>query len=162
MPSLVVFMEIFFFSFFFGGQCHSFLFYFFLIQAHIITFTDPYIHRHSPRSVSRCLHCCFAQLDKLPWGAEPGFELKLALQQASALLNELRCTLKRYSYSKIKNLICRNNSWGVIFSLSNLSSWEVYYTPFNEFLQDSLFKGQGSLLNFHDRLLWSNSDSPYK
>jgi len=46
------------------------------------------------------------------------------------------------------------------FNHSNLSSCEVrYYTPLDEFLQDSLFKGQGSLLNFHDQLLGSNSDS---
>ncbi len=37
----------------------------------------------------------FSQLSP-PWGAEPGFELKPALQQASALPTEPRCTFTLY------------------------------------------------------------------
>jgi len=35
----------------------------------------------------------FAQREKPPWGAEPGIELGPAIQQASALPTEPRCTL---------------------------------------------------------------------
>jgi hypothetical protein len=36
---------------------------------------------------------CFAQREKPPWGAEPGFELGPAIKQASALPTEPCCTL---------------------------------------------------------------------
>ncbi len=40
---------------------------------------------------------CFAQTEKPPWGAEPRFELGPAIQQASALSTEPRCTLKSHA-----------------------------------------------------------------
>jgi hypothetical protein len=49
-----------------------------------------YIHHHSPRPLS-VFFIAFAQGEKPPWGAELGFELRPAIQQASALPTEL-CT----------------------------------------------------------------------
>jgi hypothetical protein len=42
-------------------------------------------------------HCLLAQQEEPPWGAGPRFEPGPALQQASALPSELRCTLKSYA-----------------------------------------------------------------
>ncbi len=51
------------------------------------------IHKHSPRLISICSQLS-AQWAEPPWGAEPRIELKPAVQQASALPTEPRCTLK--------------------------------------------------------------------
>ncbi len=65
-------------------QLPLFLFIFFL-HTFIITFIR-YVHSYSFAEVSLLfLHCFFAQREKPPWGAEPGFELEPAVQQASAL-----------------------------------------------------------------------------
>ncbi len=72
----------------FGGSCHSF-YLFCLFHTFIITIIQYiFIHIHSPRPSLLFLHCLFAQREKPLWGAEPGFELGLAIQQASALPNE--------------------------------------------------------------------------
>jgi hypothetical protein len=43
--------------------------------------------------VSFFLHSLLVQREKIPWSAETGFELGLAVLHAKALLNELRRTL---------------------------------------------------------------------
>ncbi len=61
-----------------GGSC--------LFHTIIITFIQ-YINYPSPFAEASllCLLCLFARNEKHPWGAEPGFELGPAIQQASAL-----------------------------------------------------------------------------
>jgi hypothetical protein len=81
-----------FLFFWFGGNCHSF-YLFCLFHTFIITFIQ-YIHFHPFAEASLLFFiACFAQREKPPWGAEPGFELGPAIQQASALPAEPRCTL---------------------------------------------------------------------
>jgi hypothetical protein len=72
----------------------------------ILSFTVTYIHNyirtiHSSISIRRGLSpffvIAFAQREKPPWGAEPGFELGPSVQQTSALTTELCCTLKSYA-----------------------------------------------------------------
>jgi hypothetical protein len=62
----------------------------FQFHTFIITFHYHIYHSPRPLSISSLL---LAQREKPPWGAEPRFEIELAIQQASALLTELRCTL---------------------------------------------------------------------
>ncbi len=67
------------------------------IHSHIHSKFHSYntlIHLHSTRPLS-VFFIAFAQRGKPPWGAEPGFELRPAVQQASALPTELCCTLVR-------------------------------------------------------------------
>jgi hypothetical protein len=69
--------------------------YFVFLQSHtfIITFVQySLIHLHLPRPLS-VFFIAFAQREKPLWGAEPGFELGPAVQQASTLPTELCCTL---------------------------------------------------------------------
>jgi hypothetical protein len=81
----------------FGGSCHSF-YLFWLFHTFIITFIHKYIHSYPFAETSLLFFiACFAQRETLPWGAEPGFELGPAIQQASALPTEPRCTLVEYS-----------------------------------------------------------------
>ncbi len=69
----------------------------------ILSFSSIHNHIHTVysftsirRGLSPFLHSCFAQREKPPWGAEPGFELGPAIQQASALPTEPRGTLGNY------------------------------------------------------------------
>jgi hypothetical protein len=68
----------------------------------LFTYSDIHYHFHTVHSLYPFveasllfLHCVFAQREKPPWGAdaEPGFKLGPAIQQASALPTEPRCTL---------------------------------------------------------------------
>jgi hypothetical protein len=70
-----------------------FFYLFFLLQSHtfIITFVQY------PQSSISIFFIAFAQREKPPWGAEPGFELGPAVQQASAPPTELCCTLLSYA-----------------------------------------------------------------
>jgi len=72
------------------------LFYdFWLYSTYIHTIT--FVHYSHPSPVAEVHlqfpHCLRAQWEKPPWGAEPRFELGPAIQQASALPIELRCSL---------------------------------------------------------------------
>jgi hypothetical protein len=75
----------------FGGRMPLLLPFFYTIDTFI---HHSFIHKHSLRpifiSISSQLS---AQWAEPQWGAEPGFELGPALQQASALPTEPRCTL---------------------------------------------------------------------
>jgi hypothetical protein len=68
----------------------------------------PYIHNHIHTVHSFiCIRQGFSPFssmlvrseEKAPWGAEPGFELGPAIQQASAQPDEPRCTLNEPRWS---------------------------------------------------------------
>ncbi len=44
-------------------------------------------------------NACCSEGKIAPWGAEPRFQLRSAIQQASALPTELRCTLSYAAHS---------------------------------------------------------------
>ncbi len=66
------------------------IYLFCLLQSHTFISYNTLIRLHSPKPLS-VFFIAFAQAqrEKPPWGAEPGFELGPALQQASALPTEL-------------------------------------------------------------------------
>jgi hypothetical protein len=68
----------------FGGISHPFLFTIFSY--------NTFIHTSIRRGSILFPHCYLLSRGP-PWGAEPGFELGPAVQQADALLTELRRTL---------------------------------------------------------------------
>jgi hypothetical protein len=70
----------------FGGISHSF-FYFLYFFRTIHSFIHPFAE------VPLLFPHCSSLSREPPWGAEPGFELRPAVQQADALLIELRRTL---------------------------------------------------------------------
>jgi hypothetical protein len=70
----------------------AFIFLYTIQYIHSCIIHSSFIHKHSLRPIS-IFSQLSAQWAEPPWGAEPRFELGPALQKASALPTEPRCTL---------------------------------------------------------------------
>ncbi len=77
----------------------------------ILSFSFTYIYSHIHivrlflsirRGHSPFLHCLLLRGKKPPWGAEPRFQLRPAIHQASELPTELRCTLRATLHAKLR------------------------------------------------------------
>jgi hypothetical protein len=82
-------------------------FFLFILSFSYVHNHIAYIHSHPFVEASLLFFkACFAQCEEPPWGAEPGFELGPAIQQASALPTEPRCTRQQnISGTVVKSLL---------------------------------------------------------
>jgi hypothetical protein len=96
------------------------LFIYFVFYNHIHSYLHSYntlIHLHSLRPLS-VFFIAFAQREKPPRGAESGFELGPAVQQASSLSNELCCTLS-VKITHIDSQISFDKNWFSRFKIGD-------------------------------------------